>query len=358
MSEGQRTTPIRQPINTVSLTRWVIKQPSLALLFFDQSKNDTDDGFDYVSDLHSRLSIRQFGFGQSNPTFLLTIAPKENSSENLRPQSLKLSPRVIKLVLRKKPNQIAHKSAHALDREYHVLQCLHSHQTNNRHHDHDQGSSFRMVPVPKPLAYCTDSQILNDGAEFYIMEYISGRIFIDPTLPGMSPRDRSLAYRDAVEVLASIHSVPWNNIGLKSYGRSGGYVTRQVRRLVTVAERQAQTIGPIEEKNQFLSKGDKQSVANKEVSFEEMVHRLSKASQYCPDKVGLIHGDFKIDNLIFHPTVPKVVGVLDWELSTIGDPMCDLANLSMMYFTPGVEAGLGIAGLGGKYILPFCLVNF
>ena len=231
--------------------------------------------------------------------------------------------------MRKKPDKVAHKSAHALDREYRVLQSIHIYNSTLPL-PQSQYQSSKSIPVPKPIAYCQNPSII--GAEFYIMEYIQGRIFIDPSLPGMTPPERMLAYRDAIRVLANIHSIPYTqpNINLETFGKTGDYVQRQIRRLSSVAQLQAQTIGvgPIQ-------------------GIETITSELQAACEHCPEHASLIHGDYKMDNLIFHPVEPRVIGVLDWELSTIGDPMCELANLCMMYFMPGLKEGLGIAGLGG-----------
>ena len=306
MSTGQKTTNIRQDLDVEALSKWMSHQQKLTDIL-----GHKDIEIDHASDIRRRLSIRQFGFGQSNPTYFLSITPVESTAG------------VLKMVLRKKPNKIAHKSAHALHREYLILGCIQKYNSTLTDRN-------KVIPVPKTIAYCTNEKVI--GAEFYIMEFIEGRIFVDPSLPGMTKRERELAYMDAVKVLSNIHSIPFDDVGLGNYGKKGQYVSRQIRRLTSVAEQQAKTVGPIK-------------------GLDGMMDLLSKSANQCPDNVSLIHGDFKIDNLIFHPTLPKVIGVLDWELSTIGDFMCDLANLCMMYYVPNIKEGWGIAGIKGWFFL-------
>ena len=177
------------------------------------------------------------------------------------------------------------------------------------------------VPVPRVYVYCSDESIL--GAEFYLLEYVQGRIFTDPSMPGLSEADRQNAFASIVSVLANLHRLDYVAIGLGDYGPPGGrYVARQLRKLSQVSQKQS-ALAPCPEIQQLAE--------------------LLKAYD-CPDSVTLLHGDFKVDNLIFHPKEPRVIAVLDWELSTLGDPLCDLANLCMMFFVP-TNLTVGVRGV-------------
>jgi aminoglycoside phosphotransferase (APT) family kinase protein len=282
--QGQATTPVRESLDVDSLCRWMSQQPALSARLSPQ-----------------HLSIRQFGFGQSNPTYQL-ITNK------------------CTLVLRKKPSSIAHVSAHALHREYRILRAL---------QQHNQQYPEQQVPVPKVYAYCTDTTVV--GAEFYIMEFVPGRIFTDPALPGLSEHDRRAAFQNTIAVLKNLHhAVDWKQLGLEDYGKRGRYVERQLERLMAVSRRQA-TLMNEEDPNLIPA----------------LAQQLVRYAQRCPQsKVSLLHGDFKMDNLVFHPTEPRIIAILDWELSTLGDGLCDLANLAMMYFIAPDHVGIsGIAGL-------------
>ncbi|KAF3456262.1 hypothetical protein FNV43_RR00912 [Rhamnella rubrinervis] len=236
-------------------------------------------------DSPSHFTISQFGHGQSNPTYLLEVGSGVS---------------VKRYVLRKKPPGKLLQSAHAVEREFQVLQALGTHT---------------QVPVPKVFCLCTDPSVI--GTAFYIMEYLEGRIFIDPKLPGVAPERRRAIYQATAKALASLHSADVNAIGLGKYGRLDNYCKRQVERWA---------------KQYIASTGEGKPESNPKMF--ELIDWLRKhipVEDSSGATAGLVHGDFRIDNLVFHPIEDRVIGILDWELSTLGNQMCDVACISLIY---------------------------
>jgi aminoglycoside phosphotransferase (APT) family kinase protein len=232
------------------------------------------------------LQLQQFTGGQSNPTYLLTAQSG-------------------KYVLRRKPPGQLLASAHAVDREFRVLRAL-------------QRSG---VPVAAALAHCTDVGVA--GTEFYVMEFIAGRVFWDPAF-GDVPAGERRQYFDAMnQVLANLHGLDYAAMGLADFGRPERYVARQVARWT----------------RQYLEDEAGGRVA-------EMDRLIEWLPQFTPvaESTRLVHGDYRSDNLIFHPTEPRVLAVLDWELATLGDPLADFAYHLLMYHMPT----LAFPGLLGR----------
>lgn len=227
--------------------------------------------------------------GQSNPTYRVRTEGGD-------------------FVLRKRPPGQLLPSAHAIDREYRVMQAL-------------AGSD---VPVPGMVAWCSDASVT--GTEFYLMEFLDGRVFADPALPGADPAQRAAIYREMNRVIARLHSVDVQAAGLASFGRPGHYVARQVSRWVEQCRKATLPL----------------PAAMRELMDWLPAHLPAESAQR------LVHGDFRIDNLVFHPTEARVIGVLDWELSTLGDPLADFAYHCMRWHLPPPQglAGADIAALG------------
>ncbi|MBB5685876.1 phosphotransferase [Sphingobium boeckii] len=242
----------------------------------------------HVADYAGPLSVEQFKGGQSNPTYKL-VTPGRS------------------YVLRRKPPGEILKGAHAVEREARVLSAL--------------GETG--FPVAKIYGLCTDDSVL--GSWFYVMEMVEGRIFWDATFPGVS-RDERPAYFDAMNAtIARLHGVDYKAIGLEDYGKPGNYFARQIGRWT----------------RQYLEDGD----AGRNPDMDRLVKWLPA---HIPDgdETSIVHGDFRCDNMIFHPSEPRVIAVLDWELSTLGHPLADFAYHAMMYqMPPAIVAGLAGADL-------------
>ncbi len=255
------------------------------------------------------VAIEQFQGGQSNPTYRVTTMDGAA------------------YILRRKPPGKLLPSAHAVEREFRVMQAL----------------APTDVPVPRMLGLCEDPEVI--GTAFYLMEYVSGRILWDPTLPGMSPGERAAHFDEINRVIAALHSVDHVAVGLGDYGKSGQYVERQIARwgkqyvAATVGENGAPRIVAMDELMQWLP-----------------LHLPAS------DETSIVHGDFRLDNLIWHPGEPRVRAVLDWELSTLGHPLSDFAYFMMAWRLPANVfrgmAGSDLAALGipseAEFIASYC----
>lgn len=237
------------------------------------------------------LGVHAMSGGQSNPTFRIETQGH-------------------RYVLRKKPPGQLLPGAHAVDREYRVMRAL----------------EVTDVPVPRMLAYCEDASVL--GTPFYLMDFLEGRVLVDQSLPGMSPLERGAIYGEMNRVIAALHAVDYKAIGLESFGKPGNYFGRQISR---------------------WSKQSRESTLPLSADMQRLMDWLP---EHIPagDETTLVHGDYRLDNLVFHPSEPRVIGVLDWELSTLGHPLADFAYHCMSWHIPATLwrgiGGLDLAALG------------
>jgi len=249
------------------------------------------------------VAVEQFAGGQSNPTYLVSAGSE-------------------RYVLRRKPPGTLLPSAHAVDREYRVMHAL----------------AASGVPVPKVFALCDDPGVI--GTEFFLMEYVPGRVFWDATLPGVAPSERSALYDELNRVIAALHGVDHAAVGLVDYGRPGDYLRRQIARWTR--QYRAAATEPIE-------------------AMERLIEWLPE-NVPASDETTIVHGDFRIDNVIFHPSEPRILAVLDWELSTLGHPLADFAYHAMTWRVTADEfrgiKGVDLASLGipdeAAYVAAYC----
>ncbi len=247
----------------------------------------------HVEGFSGPLTVEQFRGGQSNPTYLL-------GTPSLR------------YVMRSKPAPAAQllPSAHAIEREFRVMGAL-------------QATG---LPVPQMLAQCADESVL--GRAFFIMAFIEGRVLWDQTLPDLDRAGRAALYDEMNRVIASLHAIDPNRVGLADYGRPGNYLARQIDRW----------------SRQYRA-SETESIPAMDRLIEWLPGRIPAR-----ESVAIVHGDFRMDNLVFHPTEPRILAVLDWELSTLGDPLADFSYHCLSWHIPpgrfrGI-AGEDIAALG------------
>lgn len=222
--------------------------------------------------------IEKFPIGQSNPTYLLTTTRT-------------------RLVLRRKPSGVLLPTAHAIEREYAVMRAL----------------AMSPVPVPEMVGLCEDAEVI--GSAFFVMHYLPGRTFTDPALPDLSDKERRTLYRAQADLAARLATLNPADYGLAEFGRGGDYVARQ------------------------LARWRKQYESSRTEPLPEMDKLTDWLHQQPPPPeapAALVHGDFRLDNLLIHPTEPGIIGLIDWELSTLGHPLVDITYwLTMLNFPPG-----------------------
>jgi aminoglycoside phosphotransferase (APT) family kinase protein len=241
-------------------------------------------------DFRAPLTLRQFEGGQSNPTYLLTSGER-------------------RFVLRKKPPGALLPSAHMIEREFRIIGALHP-------------TGF---PVPEPIVFCDEASVI--GTPFYVMAHVAGRTFWDPALPECGPSERAAIYDSMNATLTRLRGVDWRAAGLADFGRPENYVARQIARW------------------------SRQYAESRVAPSEDMDRLIEWLNAHAPedrpdlDPPGIVHGDFRIDNMIFHPTEPRVLAVLDWELATIGHPIADLAYNCLPWRLPSRLKGRGLDGL-------------
>ncbi|KAF2730187.1 APH-domain-containing protein [Polyplosphaeria fusca] len=266
---------VRQPIDISSLERYIASN---------------------VPDITLPIDVKQFGYGQSNPTYQLTDKKGR------------------KYVMRKKPpGKLLSKSAHRVDREYRIIHALENTD----------------VPVPKALCLCQDDKVV--GTDFYIMSFLDGRIFEDPAIPGVTPGERTKMWHSAVTTLAKFHRVDPKAVALEDYGKHTGFYDRQIATFDTITQSQA-----------AAKDKDTKIPVGKIPHQDDMVAFFSDAQPQPKDRMSFVHGDYKIDNVVFHKTEPRVIGIIDWEMSTIGHPLSDLTNLLASYVTATSKKAMSI----------------
>jgi aminoglycoside phosphotransferase (APT) family kinase protein len=233
-----------------------------------------------VAGYEGPLEVRQFKGGQSNPTYQLVTPAK-------------------KYVLRRKPPGKLLPSAHAVDREYKVITAL----------------GTTEFPVARTYGLCMDDSVI--GTIFYVMDMVEGRILWDGALPGMTPEERRAIYHAEIKTLADLHNTDYAAIGLSDFGKPGNYFARQIDRW-TKQYRASET----------------QSVPSMDKLIDWLPTTLPQ-----DDQTTIVHGDYRLDNMSLHPTEPRVIAVLDWELSTLGNPLADFTYFLMSWVMPGAERG-------------------
>ena len=257
----------------------------------------------HIDGFPGNLRVEQFKGGQSNPTYKLTAGTS-------------------RYVLRRKPPGSLLPSAHAVDREYRVITAL----------------ARAGIPVARSRALCMNESIV--GTVFYVMDFVEGRVFWDQSLPGMTRPERAAIYDEMNRVIAALHRIDYRAIGLADYGRPGNYLARQIARW-TRQYRDSET---------------------------EKIDAMDRLIAWLPDNVpegeesAVVHGDYRMDNLIFHPSEPRILAVLDWELSTVGHPLADFSYHCMSWHISPEQfrgiGGLNLAGLGipseEAYVSAYC----